>query len=73
MAWALMIHKSWGLALEQDTIDIGNKECEGLTFIAISIVNSIDGLRISLTFSFEHNAKMKNNAYVTIRKKEEKQ
>jgi hypothetical protein len=71
MAWALTIHKSKRLTLERATIDIGNKEQKGLTFISISRVKSIDGLRISPPFSFECYAKMKNNAYVTIRKKEE--
>jgi len=71
MAWALTIHKSQGLTLERATIDIGKKERQGLTFTSISRVKSIDGLCISPPFSFERYAKMKNSAYVTIRKKEE--
>ena len=71
MAWALTIHKSQGLTLERASIDIGNKEQQGLTFIAISRVKSIDGLRIAPPFSYHCYAKMKNSAYVTIRKKEE--
>jgi ATP-dependent exoDNAse (exonuclease V) alpha subunit len=71
MAWALTIHKSQGLTLERETIDIGKKEQQGLNFTSISRLKSIDGLCISPPFSFEHYAKMKNSTYVTIRKKEE--
>jgi len=71
MAWALTIHKSQGLTLEWATVDIGTKEQQGLTFTAISRLKSLDGLRVSPPFSFECYAKMKNSAYVTIRKKEE--
>ena len=71
MAWALTIHKSRGLTLKCATIDIGNKEKQGLTFTYISRVKSIYGLRMSPSFSFERYVKMKNSAYVTIRKKEE--
>ena len=71
MAWALTIHKSQGLTLDQATIDIGSRERQGLTFITIPRVKSIDGLHISPPFSFERYLKMKNSAYVTLRKKEE--
>ena len=71
MEWALTIHKSQGLTLKRASIDIGNKEQQGLTFIAISRVKSIDGLCIGLAFSYQRYAKMKNSAYVKIRKKEE--
>ena len=50
MAWALIIHKSQGLTLDRTTIDIGNREQQGLTFTTISIVTSLDGLRISPPF-----------------------
>ena len=71
MEWALTIHKSQGLTLEQVSVDIGNKEQQGITFTAISRVKSIDGLRTAPPFSFQRYAKMKDSAYVTIRKKEE--
>ena len=70
MAWGLTIHKSQGLTLEQASVDIENKEQQGLTFTTISRVKSIDGLCIASPFSFLHYAKMKDSAYVTIRKKE---
>jgi len=44
---------------------------QGLTFTAISRVKAIDGLHIAPPFSFQCYAKMKDNKYVTIRKKEE--
>ena len=71
MAWALTIHKSQGLTFQRETIDIGIAERQGLTFIAISRVKSIDGLRISPPFTFERYSKMAKSAYATIRKKEE--
>ena len=71
MAWALTIHKSIGLNLDQATIDIGKKERQRLNFTSISGVKSIDGLHISPSFSFQRYSKMRNNAYVTIRMKEE--
>ena len=73
MAWALTIHKSQGLILDRATIDIGNREHQGLTFTTISRVKSLDGLCISPPFTFEHYAKMKNSAFVTLRKKKEEQ
>ena len=71
MAQALTLHKSQEMTLQQATIDIGDRERQGLTFTTISRVNSIDGLRISLPFSFQRYAKMKDSEYVTLRKKEE--
>jgi len=36
MTWALTIHKSQGMTLPMATLDIGNVECQGLTFTTIS-------------------------------------
>jgi hypothetical protein len=47
MAWELTIHKLQGMALPKATIDIGNFECQGLNFIAISRVPSLNELCIS--------------------------
>ena len=38
MEWGLTIHKSQGMTLQNVTIDIGNIDKQGLTFIAISRV-----------------------------------
>eukprot|EP01018_Ginkgo_biloba_P038592 Gb_30228 [translate_table: standard] len=72
LAWALIIHKSQGLTLNQATVDIGNVERQGMVFTAISRVRDIKSLRISPPFTFERYARMSDSAYVTIRKKEEK-
>ena len=71
MAWALTIHKSQGLTLQRETIDIGNAERQVLTFTTISRVKYIDGLHISSPFTFERYENISKSAYATIRKKEE--
>lgn len=43
LAWALTIHKSQGITLQKEIIDIDPKERDGLTFVAISHVKSIEG------------------------------
>ncbi|XP_057853551.2 uncharacterized protein LOC131063676 [Cryptomeria japonica] len=59
LAWALTIHKSQGLTLSKATIDRGPRERSGLTFVAISCVKALDGIRISPPFSYDHYEKMK--------------
>jgi ATP-dependent exoDNAse (exonuclease V) alpha subunit len=44
LAWGLTIHKSQGLMLEKDTINIGKQERQGMTFTAISRVKYLNGL-----------------------------
>lgn len=57
-AWALTIQKSQGLTLGRETIGIGQTERQGLTFIVISTVKSIQGLHIEPFFLFDHFCKM---------------
>ncbi|XP_057861149.2 uncharacterized protein LOC131069656 [Cryptomeria japonica] len=71
MAWALTIHKSQGLTLDEATIDIGKAEKQGLTFTVLSRVKSLHDLRIEPPFSFERYSKLQSNAYTATRKKEE--
>ena len=71
MAWVLTIHKSQGLTLQRETIDISNAKRQGLAFTTISRVKYINGLHISPPFTFERYAKMAKSAYATIRTKEE--
>eukprot|EP01018_Ginkgo_biloba_P016121 Gb_08820 [translate_table: standard] len=71
LAWGLTIHKSQGLTLDHATVDIGNVERQGLTFIAISRVRDLQSLRISPPFSFERYARMRDSPQLNIRKKEE--
>ena len=44
MAWALTIHKSQGMTLPKETIDIEKIERKGLTFTTISRVRSLRDL-----------------------------
>ena len=71
MAWALTIHKSQGLTLTRSTIDIGNTERQGLTSTVMSRTTTLEGMRITPSFSFNYYANMKYTSYVTLRKKEE--
>ena len=72
MAWALTIHKSQGMTLQNVTIDIGNIDRQGLTFTAISRVTSLSGLHISPAFSFSRYYRMQDNPFAQRRKQEEK-
>lgn len=71
MAWSITIHKSQGLTLPKETINIGKTERQGLTFTTISRVKSLKGLRIEPPFSFDQYSRMKNNPYIIIKKNEE--
>ncbi|XP_057838552.2 uncharacterized protein LOC131048569 [Cryptomeria japonica] len=71
LAWALTIHKSQGLTLSKATIDIGPRERSRLTFVAISRVKALDGIRISPPFSYDRYEKMKTGKQLTKRKAEE--
>lgn len=73
MAWGLTIHKSQGLTLNKATIDLGERERRGLTFVAISPVKALDGLRILAPFSYDRYAKLKSGKGVAQRKYEEEQ
>ena len=71
LPWALTIHKSYGLTLSNTTVDIGPRERTRLTFVAISRVKSLDGLRISPPFCYDRYEKMKTGKQVVKRKAEE--
>lgn len=71
MAWAMTIHKAQGLKLQKATINISAIERQGLTFTIVSRVKSLEDLRIDQAFSYERYAKMENNPYTVLRKKEE--
>jgi len=62
LAWALTIHKIQGATLTMADIDVGNQifEC-GQTYVALSRVQSLDGLYLS---AFNPN-KIKINGYVS--------
>lgn len=54
-------------------MNIGAIERQGLTFIAVSRVKSLEDLWIDQAFSYEWYTKMENKPYTVIRKKEEAQ
>ncbi|XP_057846165.2 uncharacterized protein LOC131055866 [Cryptomeria japonica] len=68
---ALTIHKSQGLTLQKATIDIGPTERTSLTFVAISHVKSLQGLRIMPPFSDDRYEKLNKGKQVVGRKREE--
>ena len=61
MAWGLTIHKAQGMTLQNETINIGNIDRQGLTFTTISRVTSLSGLHISPPFSFSRYSQMQGN------------
>ena len=71
MAWELTIHKSQGLRLTRSTIGIGNTERQGLTFMTMSRMTTLQGMGIAPLFSFERYAKIQDTSYVSLRKIEE--
>ncbi|XP_059076868.1 uncharacterized protein LOC131031330 [Cryptomeria japonica] len=71
LAWALTIHKSQGLTLPKVTIDIGPRERTGLTFVVVSRVKSLEGLRIMPPFTYDRYEKMKKGRQLAKRKAEE--
>ena len=59
------------MTLEKATINIGKNERQGLTFAAISIVTTLDGLRFQPPFSYVRYEKMGKCASVSNRKAKE--
>ena len=42
IAWAITVHKSQGLTIDQAVIDIGEKDfCTGLSFVALSRIRKL--------------------------------
>ena len=53
LAWAITIHKSQGLTLNQAVIDIGEKEMSlGLTYVALSRVKTLKGILFQKSYNF---------------------
>ena len=71
ITWELTILKNQGLTLTRSTIEIGNNEYRGLTFIAMTCNATLEGKWIALLFFLECYAKMKYTSYVWLQKKEE--
>ena len=69
IAWDLTIDKNQRLTSTRSTIEIGNNEFPGLTFIAIPCTTTLEGVWIALSFSLECYAKMKDTSYVWLQKR----
>lgn len=71
LAWALTIHKSQGMTLNQAWVDIGKKESTlGITYVAISRVRNISSLVIE-PMTYERLQKIRNSELLKYRLKEE--
>jgi ATP-dependent DNA helicase PIF1 len=54
LAWAITVHKSQGLTLDQAVIDLGEKDfAPGLSFVAIFRVKTLTGLAFRSQFPWE--------------------
>src|SRR6266540_1518088 len=71
LTWAITVHKSQGLTLQNAVIDLGNKEfTAGLSFVAVSRVRSIKDLLFK-PFNFERLQQIKDCKRLGERKDEE--
>ncbi|KAI3835106.1 hypothetical protein MKX03_016792 [Papaver bracteatum] len=72
LCWAITVHKSQGLTLDQAVADIGAKESLGLTFVALSRTRRLSDLAFHPMFSFERIAKIGECKALPERRQEEK-
>jgi ATP-dependent exoDNAse (exonuclease V) alpha subunit len=65
LAWARTIHKSQGMTLDKIVVDLSGKEsCAGLTYVALSRVNSLQNLLL---------VPVENDRFHQLKKKKELQ
>ena len=72
LAWAITVHKSQGLTMQEATIDLGKKEfAAGLSFVAISRVCALENIIFS-PFSLERLQRVKTSTRLQERLAEER-
>ncbi|KAL5717816.1 DNA helicase [Ranunculus cassubicifolius] len=71
LCWAITIHKSQGLTLDQAVVDIGRKESLGLTFVALSRTRKLEDLAFNPMFTYERLLKIKECSGLPLRMLEE--
>ena len=72
LAWAVTVHKSQGLTLDQAVIDIGKKHFStGLSFVVLSLVRKLQDCLIQ-QFTFDRLKNLSKNKNINLRKNEEK-
>ena len=72
LAWAITVHKSQGLTMQEATIDLGKKEfAAGLSFVAISRVCALENIIFS-PFSLERLQRVKTSKRLQERLVEER-
>ena len=62
----LTLHKSQWLTLEKTTINIGQKQRQGMLFTTVACVKYLNGLWFQLLFSYDRHEKMEKLIGVTI-------
>ncbi|MCL7028421.1 hypothetical protein MKW94_024005 [Papaver nudicaule] len=71
LCWAITVHKSQGLTLDQAVVDIGPKESLGLTFVALSRTRKLKDLAFSPMFDFDRIEGIGACKGLDLRRKEE--
>ena len=73
LAWAVTIHKSQGLTLDNVVIDVGKREFStGLTFVACSRVHHLQDILFSPPFPFQRLANLSNSCRLQERQEEDR-
>ena len=68
LAWAVTIHKSQGLTLNKQMINIGKKEfCAGLSFVACSRVRALNKLLFDPPFPYQRMKNLTNSQHLQER------
>ena len=73
LAWAVTIHKSQGLTLDNVVIDVGKREFStGLTFVACSRVRQLQYLLFTPPFPYQRLSNLSNSSHLRERQEEDR-